>query len=447
MTLTFEYDLNCGQGHHPQIVHYKDNRLRVIFLEDDQTVSCREADPVLGLYDDLVFRERGRCSPDSGVSLPSFKRVAHYGAFGYWASDGAHRFVVYMMPTDISKALLDGSVQFSVGSEVSSMTATFQNIRGELLNRYRAFVTPGTSIEIYFSLGDSPEVSIGIFYVDRASASYPDGKISVSARNSIGKMLKEQYFDEDCTFESGSAQDNLKAILDMAGITRYFVGDCNKPWSFRFDPDVSLLDGIKRVIAMLPDWKVGEAPDGTVGIAAATDPRFEQHDVYAFQRDHNCWSYSIDYDDSDAAARVCVYTEESEENPAVRVYRDVRYNPWWVQPSHRTLYVKATKGASEEELIQMAEELAEVISISGRQESFVGVFTPQLIVGDEVLMEDEYGEFTTVGTVTDVTHSFGRSGFYTSFTVDSGGRKAKARLSDLIGKASETTSADGVEIY
>ena len=91
---------------------------------------------MLGLYGDLEFTEKGRCSPDTAVSLPSFKRVAHYGAFGYWASDGDHRFVIYMMPTDISKALLDGSVQFSVGSEVSSMSATFQNIRGESITHW-----------------------------------------------------------------------------------------------------------------------------------------------------------------------------------------------------------------------------------------------------------------------------------------------------------------------
>ncbi len=62
VNLLFEYDVDCGRGHHPQIVHYKDNRLRVIYLEDDQTVSCREADPVLGLYGILEFTEKGRCS-------------------------------------------------------------------------------------------------------------------------------------------------------------------------------------------------------------------------------------------------------------------------------------------------------------------------------------------------------------------------------------------------
>lgn len=94
----------------------------------------------------------------------------------------------------------------------------------------------------------------------------------------------------------------------------------------------------------------------------------------------------------------------------------------------------------------MAEELAETVAISGRQESFVGIFTPQLTIGDEVrLITCTKAE--TIGTVVDVTHSFGRGGFYTAFTVDSGGRKGKSRLSDLIGKVSEKPNLTGVTIY
>lgn len=135
------------------------------------------------------------------------------------------------------------------------------------------------------------------------------------------------------------------------------------------------------------------------------------------------------------------------KEPANKVYADVPFGKWWVQPAHRTLYVEAADGASLSELTAMAQELAESIAISGRLESFAGIFTPQLTLGDEVHIEASDVSEEVIGTVTEVTHSFGKSGFYTSFTVDSGGRKAKSRLSDLIGKASETLNTNGVEIY
>jgi len=442
MTLTFEYTLDTGAGLYPQVIHTSDNLLRFIYLTADGTVAGSTADPVLGLYDSLTYTEIGRISPDEMVSYPSIKKVAHYGAYGFWSAEGDHRFVMYMLPTDITNSFIDGSVKFSIGSEVSQMSCTLLNIKGALLNRYRAFVTPGTKMELYFSLGSSGEITLGIFYIDRASVSYPDEKVSVSARNAIGKLLKEQTFNEDNTFEETTLQLNLQEILRLAEVEDFFVGNNTKAWKLRFEPDVAILDGIKRVISLLDGWKVDETANGVIGVAAATDARFDQPAVYSFERDKTCWSYSVEYDDSEAVSRVCVTCAEPEN----KVYADVPRSKWWAQPSHRTTYVTAADGATLAEITALAEELAQAIAISGRQESFVGVFTPQLTIGDEVrIINGPKSE--TIGTVTDIAHNFGRGGFYTAFTVDSGGRKGKARLSDLIGIASEKPNLNGVTIY
>ena len=442
MTLTFEYTLDTGAGLYPQVIHTSDNLLRFIYLTADGTVAGSTANPVLGLYNSLTYMEIGRISPDEMVSYPSIKKVAHYGAYGFWSAEGDHRFVMYMLPTDITNSFIDGSVKFSIGSEVSQMSCTLLNIKGALLNRYRAFVTPGTKMELHFSLGSSGEITLGIFYIDRASVSYPDEKVSVSARNAIGKLLKEQTFNEDNTFEETTLQLNLQEILRLAEVEDFFVGDSTKVWKLRFEPDVDILDGIKRVISLLDGWKVDETSNGVIGVAAATDARFDQPAVYTFERDKTCWSYSVEYDDSEAVSKVCVTCADPENT----VYATVPRSKWWVQPSHRTTYVTAADGATLAEITAMAEELAQAIAISGRQESFVGIFTPQPTIGDEVRIESG-AKTETLGTVTDVAHNFGRGGFYTAFTVDSGGRKGKARLSDLIGQASEKPNLNGVTIY
>lgn len=442
MQLTFEYSLDTGQGICPQAIHTTDNLLRFIYFTTEGTVEGSIADPVLGLYGDLTYKGLGRISPDEEVSYPSIKKVAHYGAYGFWSAEGDHRFVMYMLPADISKSFVDGSIKYGVSSEVSQMSCTLLNVRGELLNRYRALVTPGTKIELYFSLGNSGEIPLGIFYIDRASVSYPEEKVSVSARNGIGKLLKEQTFDEDSTFEEATLQQNFQRILQLAEVEEFFVGENSKTWKLKFEPDVSILDGIKKVLSLLNNWKVDETSGGVIGIAKSTDARFDQPGIYTFERDKTCWSYSVEYDDSEAVNRVCVTCKK----PANTVYDNVPRSKWWVQPSHRTVYVTAADGATLAEITAMAKDLAELIAISGRQESFVGIFTPQLTVGDEVrLLSGTKSE--TIGTVVDVVHNFGRGGFYTSFTVDSGGRKGKARLSELIGKVSKRNNVSGVTIY
>ncbi len=449
MFLSFERVLDCGYGQCPQAVHDKSNLLRVIYLTSENTVSYVEANPVLGMYDNLSFEEFGRCSPDENISFPSLKRVAHYGAYGFWSAEGDHRFVIYMMPTDISRALVDGSIEFSVGNYISSMSCSLLNLRGELLNRYRALVTPGTKLEVYFALGNSPETPMGVFYIDRSSVAYPEEKVSIDGRNAIGKLLKEQNFDEYTVWDSGTLQMNIKDILEFAGVERYFVGDPGINRTLEFEPSTTLLEGIRYSLSFLHNWQVAETMDGVVGVAEAGDPRFDQPGVYTFVRDKTCWEYSIEYDDSNAASRVCVWSKIAGgggSNAKRYVYVDVKYNRWWVQPAHRTLYVQTVDNATEAQMTDIANTIADSLELSGRVETFAGLFMPQLTLGDEVRVVDEKGGTELVGTLTDITHNFGRSGFFTSFTVDSGGRRSKTRLKDLITAASENPGAfTGIE--
>ena len=51
-------------------------------------VKGKETFPSLGIYTTLTYKDKGRMAADLGVSKPSLKKVAHYGAYGFWSSDG-----------------------------------------------------------------------------------------------------------------------------------------------------------------------------------------------------------------------------------------------------------------------------------------------------------------------------------------------------------------------
>lgn len=437
MVLSFPYVSELGSGLNPQAIHDGDNNLRIIYLDETETVYCKSAVPELGLYDSLTFAELGRVSPDDAVSLPSLKKVAHYGAYGFWSASGDHRFVIYMFPQDISDTFLDGQTQIGLESEVSSFSCTLINKRGKLINRYRSVVLPGTRLELYFSLGSSDEIPLGIFFIDRAAISYPEEQISISARDAVGRLLKDQTFDDAILWQEGSVHDNLKAILTYAGVENFFAGDPGTDAALVFEPDTNLLEGLKYAISLFPDWKIAQTADGAVGVAPVTDSRFEQPAIYHFERDHSCWSYNVEFDDSNGGARVCVYSKSADDDTVLRAYAKVGYNRNWTQAEHRTLYVQTIDGATRAQLQTVADTLAASVAASGKAETFAGVFTPQLTLGDEVRISDD-GDTDVIGTVTNVTHSFGRSGFITSFTVDSGGRRGKVLLKDLINSATQS---------
>ena len=266
--------------------------------------------------------------------------------------------------------------------------------------------------------------------------------ISVTARNSIGKLLKEQTFDESNSFLNATLKGNLEAILLLSGIKSYFVGDPQKVWKLTFEPDTALQSGIEQVVSLLASWQLRENTDGTVGIAPITDSRFEQPSIYVFERDKTCFSYDVEYSDENTCANLCVSCKE----PAVAVYVTLPPHRWWVSPQHKTMYVNVPDGTSSYELTAYADELAKLIAISGRIESFAGIFTPQLIIGDEIELVETNGKRSKTGTVTSVRHKFGKGGFITEFTVDSSGRKGKALLKDYVSQIGDKSTQSNVVI-
>ncbi|OGO90091.1 MAG: hypothetical protein A2Y17_01115 [Clostridiales bacterium GWF2_38_85] len=448
MILEFEYTSQSAPGFSPQAVHMMDNSFVIVYTDETGIVKGQVAKPEYGLYDSLSWKENKRMSPDDGVSYPSMKKIAHYGVYGFWSasayengSSGDHRFIMYMLPTDISHTFIDGNLNYTKDSAVSSASFNFMNANGFLLRRYRSLVSPNAKIELYLSMGSSDEISLGKWYIDRVSTSIPGNNISVTARNTIGKLLKEQTFDENNTFTEPTLTDNLKAILGYAAVEDFFVGDTSKSWKLSFKAEETLLDGIENIIQLLPGFKLDETSYGVVGIGHISDSRFEQPSTYEFERDKNCWSYSTEYSDEQTFSRVCVICNE----PSNTLYVDLPPHKLWPMPSHRTLYITVPDGTSQSELLTYASNLSESIAISGRVETFAGRFTPQMIIGDAIRMIAD-GNIELIGTVTSIRHTLGRKGFYTEFTVDSGGRKGKPMMKDYVSQISGGKTAGNVVI-
>ena len=275
MELSFEYTRAFGTGASPQAVHMMDNGLRFFYL-DAGVVKAKEAYPNMGIYDNLAFTDKGRVCTNTGVEKPQLKKVAHYGAYGFWSAGSAHQFVMYMLPSDISAMVDSISISHTKDSPISQLSATFQNVENRLVGRARSIVQPNTRLELYFSMGSSDEIGMGRFYIDRTNVDYPKGTVSVSARNTIGKLLKDQTFDEDTTFTESDLKLNLEAVLALAGVEESFVGDPAKTWNLTFEPDVTILDGLTQVVALLSGWQIKETMDGVVGVASSADTRFDQ---------------------------------------------------------------------------------------------------------------------------------------------------------------------------
>lgn len=140
-----------------------------------------------------------------------------------------------------------------------------------------------------------------------------------------------------------------------------------------------------------------------------------------------------------AYRRVCIH--DSDFN--IVVYKDVKGYSGWNLQAKKTLYVQVANGTRLSEANLYAEEVANRVDSVGKIESFTGPLRPHLTCGDEAVIIDEKGS-KSLGLITEITHVFGKSGYYTNFTVDSGGRLGKGRLTDYIGQITKDKTSGSI---
>ena len=324
----------------------------------------------------------------------------------------------------------------SVGSRNGTLNnvewATYENpVSEEIIPNY----PPGSKIRLQFRAGDSDPLPMGTYYMDRMQFEVGQGSASVEARNSIGKYLKDQTFDERNVYSTMTVQTLLTQILTGAGITNYHVGPETTQLGMEFSPSQDVLSGIDDVLTTVRDWQIREEiADGKVVVAERTDEAFTQPGTYTFYRNRDVFSRSVTKDDGQTYGRVCVHSSDF----SIKVYRPVSSNLGWLPPAQKTLYQQCPDGTTSIQAAALATEIAEQLSNSGEVEEFVGPIRPQLMPGDSAEIIDNDGP-RLVGIITTVTHNFGKDGFYTQFTVDSGGKINKLLLSDYLKQISAGT--------
>ena len=288
---------------------------------------------------------------------------------------------------------------------------------------------PQSYVELNFTAGDSTPYPMGRFFIDRTQSAVGRETVSIQARNSIGKYIKDQSFDERHYYPTATLKTLLEQILLAAGITNYHVANNSTQVGMEFPPNMDMLTGIQELLKLTPGWIIREEVSGKVVIGPRNDVNFTQPSKYTFYRDQDIFSRESIKDDNDAYGRVCCHTADY----SVRVYRPVPSTLGWLPPAQKTLYVQVPDGTRSAEAASLAVELAEQLANSGEVETFVGPYRPHLIPGDQAEIIDADGP-NLLGVITTVEHAWskGGQGFITGITVDSGGKIGKPQLREFI---------------
>ncbi len=433
MEMTWEHTQHIRAGTQPVAYHAAGDAqvVQVLYVDPADTfIHLIEADTTGGMWESRSFSLPFIAGPDASVHYLRLVCAPDINVYVMWESDDRHRLAVLNLIGDASANLVSGTVEFRADDPGVTLHLELANPANHLAWEQDAVLSPGARINLFFAAGSSERYPMGVFFVDYGLYRVAAETTVADARNTTGKLLKDQTVDEHRDYpgaaDEGPLSDVLKDLLDNASVTLYRIENDPTPVGMAYPPNMTFWAALEDLLTVAPDWRVEERHDGIIVIGSPGFYEFTPRGTYQFERGGDVFSREILREDRGVYARVCVHDRDF----TFAEYRDVDFIEGWALPRQKTYYHEVPRSTPGAQVDAVADALAVRLASVGVVETFVGPWRPHIVPGD--MAQIVQPPPMLIGMITQVRHRFGRDGYYTEFTVDSGGTLSKARLSDFV---------------
>lgn len=428
---------NVGQGNYPDLLHMYDNEAQIIYIKN-KLMYGQITDTPLGEWDNREFEDEIKILNLEELSHFEINKLGGFGAVGVVKSGDSHKLLIYEFQHDVSEYLSSGNIKHSIENPISTFSLSLENAKhpnpeheGNIaMSEKNNLINPGSKVIFKFGMGEEMEqYEMGTFYVDRGNFALLNDTADIDGRNLIGKALKDQTLNENHYTGYNNITTIITNLFNKSDIRRwnYNIENTAVTRRFEFKPNDEVFKAVEEMLKAMINWKIEENEKGIISVGSPSFSGFASRGTYFFYRNKDIFSRQIIRDDRESYRKVCIHNNEFTR----AVYKDVKSFTGWNLKSNKTLFVTVADGTSSADMQAIATEVASRLENTGKVETFTGPFRPQLLVGDGANIIDEDG-VTSLGLITEITHNFGKGGFTTMFTVDSGGKLGRGRISDFI---------------
>lgn len=330
-------------------------------------------------------------------------------------------FLRYESTKDISALIDTGTWSSQNDNAIEQCNLSLMTTGDEYVRTRSSLYQPGQLIKISVAMGDSEPFALGAAYIDELDYSERQQTISISGRNCIGYQLSESSYGSELEW-TGTMNEIEAGMLELAGVTDYECQSTEQATTLFVPNDHrSIKTGIERMLAYGTRIML-EMPDGkiVIGEPAWIKENWLENGIYQFEAGREVFERSTRLNADAAFTKVCVYDSDNQLQDA---YADVPHHDSWNIPTNKIFYEeKPDNVATQAEMQTKADELAVKMQNVGITETFDSPFRPYLLVNDVAeIYHASTLRSSVLGLVTSVRHTFGKKGFSTQFTVDSGG--------------------------
>lgn len=341
-------------------------------------------------------------------------------------SNGQLQFLRYVYSMDCTYLVTSGTLNYSNSNSVAQVKANIMNTNEGIFMSEATLFQPGAKVDLRIAVGDEVPYAMCVAYLDSVDYNIKSSTVPISGRNTTGFKLGDSTFD-DMTEITGLPHEVVGLILDLAGVDEYVVEEGTDNRKHEFNPDQTLLSGLEQLCEVYSGWKVVELPNGTIVVGSQGFVDHYQANSYYIFEEGSVFKRRTKRSSDAAYSRVRVTGKDAEGNDLDPVMVPVKNYAHWKLPMQKTYHTTAPDGLHQDGLELYAAFVAQSLQYVGVGEDFTGSLQPQLLIGDVAAIDNGDDTMTTLGLVTSIKHSFGKSGFTTDFSTDSGGILTDAR--------------------
>lgn len=347
--------------------------------------------------------------------------------FGVATIDNSLVYLRYVYAVDCSQLISSGNLGLSNSNSVVQLKANLMNIKEELFTNEATVFQPGARVIFKVLAGEETPMDMCTTYLDSVDYDPRSETVPISGRNTIGFKLMQSTFDEDL---ERKALPHIMAqeICSMANVPKLVVQATDEEREFSFRADQTLMSGLEQICSLYPGWKVIELPNGALVMGYQSFVNgYQGNGYYTFEKG-SVFKRKTKRSSDAAYTKVRITGKGASGEDLEPVVVPVSNYKQWALPPNKTYHETAPDGFIQAELQAYAETVAESIQYVGVGEDFTGSFQPQLSIGDIAAIDNGDGTSTALGIITSIKHSFGKSGYITDFSTDSGGVMMEPRV-------------------
>lgn len=340
--------------------------------------------------------------------------------FGVATLGNALVYLRYVYAVDCSHLIASGNLGLSNSNSVVQLKANLMNIKEDMFTNEATVFQPGARVLFKILAGDEIPMEMCTTYLDSVDFDSRSATVPISGRNNIGFKLTQSTFDEVVEV-TAFPHDMAKDICSRANITKLVIQAADEEREFSFQADQTLMSGLEQICSLYPGWKIIELPSGTIVMGYRTFvDGYQGNGYYVFEKG-SVFKRKTKRSCDAAYTKVRITGKDAEGNDLEPVVIPVNNYKQWDLPPNKTYHESMPDGFTQAELQAYAELVAESLQYVGIGEDFTGSFQPQLCIGDIAAVDNGDGTSTALGIITSIKHSFGKSGYTTDFSTDSGG--------------------------